>query len=211
MRSTSSLRKVATLVVGLGALLLACAACSASIAESIEPSQPGMRAHIPVFDTVGSRIKDYGSLQELAGDSSALVRVHTTGAKHDVPLPGGDKGAAPTTFVSVVVDEVYSGTVDGTMIDVVAPGMDVSTGSPALLTGGTYVLFLAPAVYGPGQPAGGYVVTGGPAGMYASDDRGTSFLKVDKQSAELPGSVNPDSGKLPRVARTAADIIAKGR
>lgn len=175
------------------------------------PSVPS----VPRFDSVGSRVKDYNSLKELAGDATAIVVAQSTGETIEVPLPDGygQPDSAPTIYSRMKVVQVIGGTLlqeKNGAIDVVSPGEDLVTGKPGLSTGGPYLLFLTAAVYGPKDPAGGYVAVGGPAGIYAGQ-KGETFGRVDLESPRLPASIDlADPGSLPEPARLEADVIAKG-
>lgn len=173
---------------------------------------------VPVIRSEGSRIRDHRSLQDLADWASALVIAEPVGTWHDVPLPDGhgDPDSAPTRFVTLDVTQVVSGTVEGRTIDVVSPGTDEGTGEPALLDGGPYLIFLAPAMYDRGDPAGGYVAVGGPAGVFAADREGLGFLRMDEESPDLPARIPWDRERsgtpsgLPAVSRTEAELLAEG-
>ena len=125
-----------------------------------------------------------------------------------MPLPRG-AGTAPTSFVTLTVIKVLSGSVSGTTIQFVSPGLDTS-GHLALATGGPYLLFVQPALYGANQPAGGYAATGGPAGIFASTDDGRTFAKTDEGSPHIPAVVDPHGENLPPAGRSAEQIITLG-
>jgi len=194
----------------LALVVAVAAACSSGVAD----------ARIPEIHVEGSRAVEYRSLAALADRSSAIVVVEPTGEQAVVPLPSGygEAGAAPTLYDKVRVARVLAGEVAGDTIRVVSPGIDANTGRSALSGGGPYLLFVAPAMYGADDPAGGYVVTGGPAGLFAAaqpDARHSSstvsFLRVDDESPALPESIDTtDRASLPQITRSEAQLLREG-
>ena len=192
MRSTRSRLALAAFLPTL--LLSACA--------STQPETPR-------FPELGTRTREYGSLADLAAASSAVVIAKPTGKVKEVPLPNSVR-SAPTPFVTLTVTRVLSGSVSETTIQFVSPGLDTS-GHLGLVDGGPYLLFVQPAVYGPSQPAGGYVATGGPAGVFASSDNGRSFAKTDEGSPLLPSRIDLRGSALPAAGRAEEQIIKMGK
>jgi len=168
---------------------------------------------IPRVASIGSRAHEFTSLSEIADLSSALVVAEPTGEQHDVPLPpeeGGTDTSAPTTFARMRVTQVISGDVSEKTIDVVSPGTDEKTGRPALLTGGPYLMYLTPAMYGPDQPVGGYAIAGGPAGVYASEGAAGIFARVDAESPRLPQEIDPTDAPPPMTSHTSNQLLHAG-
>ena len=99
---------------------------------------------------------------------------------------------------------VLSGAVSGTIVDVVSPGIDERNGGQALAVGGPYLLFLAPAMYGPNRPVGG------PAGAFGSRGLSGGFDRIDGESPSLPQSITLGTTHLPAVVRTEAELLAAG-
>jgi len=166
---------------------------------------------VPVIDVLGTRAFEYDSIDQLAQKASAIVVVRPTGNGHDVPFPadqGGTDNSAPTSFQTLEVVRVLSGSVDGKTIDVVSPGLDDRTGKSAIAAGGPFILFIAPAMYGPDQPVGGFAIVGGPAGMYAQS--GGRYLRVDEESPRLPDSLDPATTTWPAITKTAAQLLHEG-
>ena len=200
MRSTDRV-----LVSALAVLSLFTVACSTRDGSSTDA--------LPVIRAEGSRAREYHSLDELATGASALVVVRPTGRESSVPLPateGGTLGSAPTPFVEMRVLMVLSGAVSGTIVDVVSPGIDERNGGQALAVGGPYLLFLAPAMYGPNRPVGGYAIVGGPAGAFGSRGLSGGFDRIDGESPSLPQSITLGTTHLPAVVRTEAELLAAG-
>lgn len=160
----------------------------------------------------GSRAIEYTSLDQLAAKANAIVEVEATGKTHGGPLPAGyaNSGSAPTTYVTMKVTQVLSGEVTGGVIDVVSPGTVGETGEVALLDGGPYVLFLAPAMYAPNEPAGGYAVVGGPAGAFTEAPGTATFRHMDLETPRLPGSLDLATMVLPKINKTEGQLLAEG-
>jgi hypothetical protein len=88
---------------------------------------------------------------------------------------------------------------------------DEDSGQLALAHGGPYLIYLAPAMYGPDDPAGGYVAVGGPAGVYGAKGEGTStYEKLDTESPQLPAEIVADPTSLPRAVRSEAQLLHEG-
>lgn len=166
---------------------------------------------IPVIHIDGTRPVEYTSLKQLAGNASAIIVAKPTGEQFNQPLPaeqGGVPTSAPTIYVKLEVNRVLSGSLDATTIDLVSPGTDERTGEPALLNGGAVILFVTPAMYAADTPAGGYVVVGGPAGVFAQS--GKSFLRVDSESPKMPTSVTPDDTSWPQITMSEQAFLHRG-
>ncbi|GAB3139635.1 hypothetical protein GCM10027290_09150 [Micromonospora sonneratiae] len=201
MRSTKRLRigVIATAALIAGGL----AACAT-------PAQEG--SQLPRFEVEGTRAYDYMSVQQLADKASAIILATPTGKSHSVPLPAkhGQPDSAPTQYVRMTVTSVLRGNLDVQEIDLVSPGVDVNTGKLGLLSGGPYLLFVTPAMYGPNDRAGGYVVVGGPAGVYAKSTSASAFQKVDVDSKALPGTLSGTAQDLPLITKTEAQLLSEG-
>jgi hypothetical protein len=107
------------------------------------------------------------------------------------------------------VTKVLGGGVSASEIQVVSPGVNSLTGKQVLENGGPYLLFLAPAMYAANDPAGGYVVTGGPAGLYASIKSG-QFSRVDSLSPKLPSTLTGSATELPKITKSEKQLLADG-
>lgn len=200
MPYTKQLR-FAAFAVCLGLSFTGCATSSNQAAD----------IEIPVIDSLGSRPVEYTQLSQLATNSSAIVVVSPTGQESEKPLPteqGGTSDSAPTQYVEMQVNEVINGSLDATTIQVVSPGDDQRTGRSVLLTADSYILFLTPAMYAANQPAGGYAVTGGPAGAYIQlkDD----YLRLDEESPELPAKLDLTDTSWPDIVFTEAELLKRG-
>lgn len=185
-------------------MLVSVAGCSGD-ASSAQP--------IPRIEIEGSRAHDFKSLNELAAKANAILVVKPTGKQDAVPLPeehGGTPESAPTPFVEMEVVRVVSGSVQGDVINVVSPGIDQNTGKEALITGGPYLVFVAPAMYEADDPVGGYVIVGGPAGVFASGGAKDKFTRVDSESASLPAEVSSSGAGLPRITKTEEQLLSEG-
>lgn len=168
---------------------------------------------VPRIVVEGSRSHDFKSLDELAAKANAILVVKPTGRQDSVPLPeehGGTPDSAPTPFVEMEVVQVVSGSVQGDVIRVVSPGIDEGTGGQALLTGGPYLVFVAPAMYEADDPVGGYVIVGGPAGVFASGGAKNQFARADSESTSLPAEVSLTGTRLPKVTKTEEQLLAEG-
>lgn len=165
---------------------------------------------MPEFTIEGSRPYEFTSLEQLAGISSAIVVATPTGKEHTEPLPDGygAKDSAPTQYIEMRIESVESGELKADVIDLVSPGIDAKSGKIGLIEGGPFLLFITPAMFGPDDPAGGYVVVGGPAGVFASTSANSGFLRVDNSSAQLPSKVSLEG--LPRITQTEAELLRKG-
>lgn len=64
-------------------------------------------------------------------------------------------------------------------------------------------------MYGPNDPIGGYVVTGGPAGTYAQT-ASSRFAKVDMSNGELPATIDAATTRFPAITKTEAQLLAEG-
>lgn len=198
------------IATALGAVLLMITSCAAPDETADHPQLPEITGH-------GTRIYDFQSLEDLAEKSNAIVVAEPTGETRSVPLPEGygDEFSAPTPYVTMQVTKVLSGEVKGDVIEVVSPAIDRRTQKQVLSSGGPWLLFLAPAMYGPDDPAGGYVAVGGPAGVYLQfgDD---DFRRIDDHSEALPKALSTDSTKsrgvspLPEVTKTEEQLLAEG-
>ncbi|WP_028707348.1 hypothetical protein [Propionicicella superfundia] len=134
-----------------------------------------------------------------------------TGGESARTAPGGDGAddSAPVPYVTMRVTRVLGGGVSASEIQVISPGVDHRTGRQVLVSGGPYLLFLAPAMYAADDPAGGYVVTGGPAGLYAAIERGR-FGRVDSSSPKLPSTLSGSTTDLPEITKSEKQVLAEG-
>lgn len=200
MRSTN--KAAVSVAAGITLLLAGCASQSPSTASD---------SPVPVIHVDGTRSTEYESVAELAEDASAIIVATPTGEQWDEPLPsalGGTSESSPTTFVRLKVSKVLSGTLDDDTIAVVSPGIDETQGELALLSGGPYLIFVTPAMYGADQPAGGYAIVGGPAGLYASS--GNSFKRVDGESPRLPKELTLSGTSWPKNLKSEKELLHRG-
>lgn len=210
MRSTNSSR-VATVLAATAGLGLVLSACGTSADDHVDAKSPAASSALPRIEEMGTSSIEYTSLSQLADISSALVIAKPTGKQSATPLPasqGGTTDSAPTTFVEMRITKVLSGTLTHDVINVVTPGTDQNTGGPALLTGGPYLMYITPAMYAANEPVGGYVVSGGPAGVYGSV--GGAFAKLDRSNAKLPATIDLTATKLPDTSKSEAELLAAG-
>lgn len=181
------------------------------------PDDTAPDEEIPRFEMRGSQAIGFDSIDALAAESSNIVVARATGNSREVPLPEKARNpnveSAPNTLVTVTVTAVLSGAdiAADDEIEVVSVGENLNTGHAALIDPGVYVLFLAPYVFGPGWEGGGYVVVGGPTGMYYAGLSGSdahTFAKVDSKSG-LPAEINSDTLRV-STGYTDAEYIASG-
>jgi len=214
MASIHFTRNAAIGVVGLIALVLL-SSCSAGNTQQALPS----------FSTDGvSLAHRYNGVADLASISSAVVVVTPTGGGTTRPLPalpGVEESPAPVEYVTMTVVRVVSGSLgDGSRsaaktIDIVSPGIDQNTGKLALLTGGPYLLFITPAMLAPGKALGGYVVSGGPNGVFGvTDTRNPDVFRsaFRVENASLPESIDVrnSASEIPAITHSEAELIQIG-
>lgn len=199
MRSTDKLLAKLVTVILTGVALTAC-------------GSSGENA-LPKISIDGTRAHEYTTLGELAQDATAVVVAVPTGKEHAKPLPKdyGPADAAPTPYVQLRVIKVLSGDLQPGMIDLVSPGLDERTGKQALRAGGPYLLYITPAMYAANDPAGGYVVVGGPAGAYgATSSNAKDFNRIDTESVKLPAKITLGATDVPAAALTEQEALAQG-
>lgn len=190
--------------------IFATAAVAASVA-GCTPSPSADADAVPVIQELGTRAHEFTSFDELAAISSAIVLVTPTDETREVPLPkeqGGTDTSTPTVLITVTVEKVLAGSLEGSTIEVVDPGTDTNTGQSALLGKREFVLFITPAMYAADEPVGGYAISGGPAGMYAAS--GAAFVRVDSESPELPKEVDVGATVWPVITNTEAQLLHDG-
>ncbi len=177
--------------------------CSAGPTSSGTSSVPRIVSH-------GSRPYEYKSFEQLADHALALVIVEPTGKEMSKPLPKGygPDDAAPTPYVEMNIVKVLGGSIKETRIDLVSPGVDENTKRQALVSGGPYLIYITPAMYGANDPAGGYVAVGGPAGVYAFE--GDGFRRVDSESPSLPASITEQSPMLTKPTKSYEQLLKEG-
>lgn len=199
MRSTD---KLITKALAAALAALALTACSSADENAL-----------PRISIDGTRAHEYSTLNELARDATAVVVAVPTGKEHAKALPAnyGPADAAPTPYVQMRVIKVLSGDLQPGMIDLVSPGVDENTGKQALRAGGPYLLYLTPAMYAANDPAGGYVVVGGPAGAYgATASNSKDFARLDAESVKLPAKITLGATDVPAAALTEKEALAQG-
>lgn len=172
------------------------------------------RNAIPRIKSDGTRAVEYKSLSQLAEKANAIVIAVPTGKEHSVPLPVdyGNEASAPTPYVTMTVSKVISGKVSAETINVVSPGIDQNTGKQSLASGGPYLLFLTPAMYGANDPVGGYASVGGPAGVFASPTKTSAFnfQRIDDESKSLPAQIDVGKTSIPPVMKTEEQLLNEG-
>lgn len=203
MRSTET-KRVAALALGV-AVLAGCGSTGASTGSAEQ--------QVPQIHLEGSRTHTFTSVDQMAKRASGIVVAEPTGQRFTKPLPKGNGGpdAAGTPYVRMKVVDVVSGSVSGKVIDVVSPGDDERSGTSAISGGGKFLMFLAPAMFAKNDPAGGYAVVGGPAGLYAAPKASSpKFAKTDVEGRTLPTSLRADATDLPRVQHSEAELLEEG-
>lgn len=190
-------------------LAMSVGACGSPVAPDEAPRQ--LSADIPTIVAEGSRAIEYERLDQLAEESVAIAVIEGTGNTREVPLPvhhGGTETSAPTVLAEVRVVQLIDGDLQDSTVFVVTPGQD--QGGRAVLTtvGETFLAFLTPALYGPGDPVGGYAIVGGPAGVYAESQG--KFHRIDEHSPSMPKTITAESSALPSVGLTEEEAIEQG-
>lgn len=187
------MRKVHGTVATIGVLLLplggvsACqAAPNARTQAQVSTAGSGEAANTSrLHGTLsGSRVSLYGSMKDMAKDSTVVVRATA------VDTPVVEKiGKVPFTVQTVKVSESFQGSTPGALLKVRQVGDTVVTGgdefAPLLKTGNEYILFLSP-FYLNGK-TDQYNATGG-AGVFLANADGTAS-RLDKMSEQLPQKI----------------------
>ena len=196
------------MVVALGGIIAA-AGCSSSAA-----------LQIPRFDISDeSMFRQYSGLADLANISSAIVVVEPTGQSFNRRISGvagATEKPAPVQYVKMTLVKTISGSVtasEGDEVDVVSPGVDLNTGQPALLNGGQCLLFLAPAMLDKNDALEGYVVAGGPNGVFCQADpnKPNDYTSAyASQNKTLPKVLVVGRSNIPEVTHTEAELLAIG-
>ncbi|QOD09486.1 hypothetical protein [Rathayibacter toxicus] len=203
MRSTDSgikmrLVKYAayTTIVALGLCLAGCSDSSGSTKSY---------AH-------GTRIKLYSSIEDLAGDSAAVIVGTVSGQKAETDSTGNQVTVStfvvseqiPTTKVGTHLGKAPASIQSGTTVSVRQLGASdiVGLAAPILRQNQSYLLFVTPSML-PGDEAQQFSITGASAGYYQKkvapssvDEAAPTFEKVgDEEGDVLPGLVNPSELK----------------
>jgi hypothetical protein len=167
---------------------------------------------LPHIAEVGTRAHEFRSVDDLAGEAVAVVVAKPTGKQFTRPLPAwdGPVGATPTPYVQMRVSKVLSGTIKPGLIDVVSPGIDENTGKEALADGGPYLMYLTLAVYAANDPAGGYAIVGGPAGVYGAAGNTDQYARIDTESPALPPTITIGTSHLPAARKTDKQVLTHG-
>lgn len=166
------------------------------------------------FATEVSLPFEYVSFEQLADKASAIVVVKPTGKSKTVPLPrkhGGDVATALIPFIEVKVQQVLGGTLSADTILLVIPGFEPWADSVEVLEDGTYLVFIAPAMYAANDPIGGYVAVGGSRGVYIAADDSEIFVPVDLSNSQLPGVISLRKTLLPQIMNTEEELLNFGR
>lgn len=176
--------------------------------------QSALTSTVPEFvDVLGDRAKDYHSLADLSREASAVLVVSSPGQRSERPLPSpmGSPGSAPIVSYTLTVKSVVAGTIGTKDSITVVDGLPPATSGRSVFDGaGTFLVFVAPALYGPDQPMGGYAIVGGPAGIWANNTAET-FIKLDSESPDLPDAIDLSSkGAVPSPTRGEQEILHAG-
>lgn len=196
-------------VVALAALTIGVGACGGTEGPDATPRESS--AEVPKIVVDGSRAIEYRSLDQLAEEAVAVAVIESTGNTREVPLPvhhGGTEASAPTVLAEVRAVQLIDGELQDSTVLVVTPGQDQNGREVLTTPGETFVAFLTPALYGPGDPVGGYAIVGGPAGIYAESQG--EFHRIDEHSPSLPATITAESFALPTVGLTEAEAIEQG-
>lgn len=196
-------------VAALAALTIGVGACGGNEGTDAAPQESN--AEVPTIVVDGSRAIEYRSLDQLAKESVAVAVIEPTGNTREIPLPahhGGTKASAPTVLAEVRAVQLIDGALEDSTVLVVTPGQDQNGREVLTTPGETFVAFLTPALYGPGEPVGGYAIVGGPAGIYAESHG--KFHRIDEHSPSLPATITANSSALPTVGLTEAEAIEQG-
>ncbi|WP_435299002.1 hypothetical protein [Timonella sp. A28] len=210
MRSRKILALTTALMFCVSGVIAGCSASPDSevAAKTVKPETSPVTVRVE-----GERAENFVSLDQLAQKSSAIVHVEPTGNTKSVPLSAidGADGSAPIEYIELAVANIIDGAVEGEAIWVVSPGVEDETARPALTSPRSYILFLAPAMYAANEPIGGYVVVGGPAGMFVEGTNArTTFFKVDPLSEDLPNTIDSATTDFPKITKTEEELLHEG-
>jgi hypothetical protein len=163
------LGRVAVITVLLGAAFTG--GCSSANSSGSSAQSQGVS---------GSRVKLYHSVSELATDSSSVAVVSATGTQR-VETVDGD---IPFTVTTVNVKQVLGGVDIGTTVDVRQLGSSGAPGEvPLMQSGHTYVVYLAPFHFTPGDSTGQWTIVGAGAGLFEMS--GATLKHLDPQTSDL--------------------------
>lgn len=182
---------VATAAMGAAGAVVVSVLAVGGLGTSTGPGTDGTTVGVPGGSA--SRVKLYGSLDELIADSSAIVAGTVLRGE---PVPGMDGYTRSTLRVDTVFSPPGLGSTAGTGPSVVAAGDEVlvrnmggsalaSTGGPSLAEGSRYLLFLTPSGL-PDAPDEFYIVGAG-AGTYIAD--GSEFRRLSTDGDTIPAAV----------------------
>lgn len=166
----------------------------------------------PKVTSQALRVWRYGSLSELAEDSTAIVVVKVTGDRWRTgPYSDSKHRLVTVTLTRLISGELSVGSDQGTEFLVYdAVGTDVE-GDPALATGWSFVMFLQPMAYGVNDPHpdGAYVQIGGPSGAFAEVEDGV-FYRIDEEAPGLPARVPLADIKSLQAGKAEEQVLAEG-
>jgi hypothetical protein len=174
---------------------------------------------VPRFEIDGDMQHQYNGIAELSNISSAIVVLNPTGESFSRPIPavaGATQSPAPVDYVRMTVVKVLSGAVEigkGNKIDVVSPGIDLNTGQLGLLKGAPCLLFLTPAMLDADRPLGGYVVAGGPNGVFCQADskKPNDFTSAfASQNSTLPTVLTIGKSNIPQITHSEQELLDIG-
>jgi hypothetical protein len=155
-----------------GALALAAAAGLASaLAACSQSAQVNGPPQVHAFDSAAINVS---TLRDVARDSTVVVLAKWSG-KSDNAYVGGT--AYPVSTMQVI--RVVKGSLTQNLVEVRVGYEDANTGHSPLDTGATYLLFLKPFWFEPGEDTGQYTTAAGPFGVFTSSrDSDTTFETV---------------------------------
>lgn len=212
MHARTSTIHLATLALGLSALLLTGCSAGTADAPSIAPTD-GMSMPMgdgmsmpagPGSHTHGSRHTLYGSLAALADDSVEVV-AGTVVAQREVTDLGPTAPATVSTVRVASVAKAAGGVVAGDTVDVRQIGTAAEPGPAAMLqAGSTYLLYLRPSRL-PGEAASQSFVTGGSAGIFAAPEAVQPAADSDGAASGAGGAGLPAA--FVRVDHEQGDVL----
>lgn len=170
--------------LAVGVLLAGCQASPQT------PESPGAEPTPTIRHVMVSRITVYRSIEQLARDSDAVVRVRVDGPSETVPADSQGIDALESTLTPVTILEVLQGSVGDAQLVVRQTGSDtmVVDGNAELLRAGSeYVLFLDAFTFDSSGPGTGEWIPTGEVGVYRLD--AGRYLRVADDAPELPTTV----------------------
>lgn len=185
-------RRISTTAAGLAALGMIVGGCDTTTERPPEvAASPAASTGIDPGALV-SRVRVYGSVEEMAGDSALVLVAHVSDEPLTVIQGYGDPKSAPLATLRLTAVEPIQGRTEAGDIVRVAVESSWSDGqlrSEKFTAGETYLVFLTPL--GNREP-GIYAVTGYVAGMFQQTAAGV-FSRVDADGPDsLPATLSVD-------------------